>query len=66
VSRTVTTTGTSPDLGGSPPSLAVRTSLCSRALCSRSSGCCSTSSRSLLPLWKPLRSRAKWWLGLSW
>uniref|UniRef100_A0A8C9F6Z8 Uncharacterized protein n=1 Tax=Pavo cristatus TaxID=9049 RepID=A0A8C9F6Z8_PAVCR len=49
--------------GGLPESIAVTVML---ALCSRSSGCCSTSSRSLLPLWKPLRSRAKWWLGLSW
>uniref|UniRef100_A0A674JWA2 Uncharacterized protein n=1 Tax=Terrapene triunguis TaxID=2587831 RepID=A0A674JWA2_9SAUR len=36
-----------PDLAGLPPSTAVSTSCC-RALCSRSRGCCSTSSRSLL------------------
>uniref|UniRef100_A0A8D2MCW4 Uncharacterized protein n=1 Tax=Zonotrichia albicollis TaxID=44394 RepID=A0A8D2MCW4_ZONAL len=51
-----------PDLGGDPPSVAVRSKL--NSPCS-SRGCCSTSSRSLLPLWKPLRSRAKWRLGLS-
>uniref|UniRef100_A0A7M4DWF8 Uncharacterized protein n=1 Tax=Crocodylus porosus TaxID=8502 RepID=A0A7M4DWF8_CROPO len=64
VSRTRMEIWAVPDLAGLPPSTAVSTSCC-KALCSRSRGCCSTSSRSLLPRWKPLRSRAKCWLGLS-